>query len=590
MDYRLPMITTGLLLLVSFILAKRDETAEKNPQFWKDIAKDELDVAIDTQKLNTNKAKNVIIFLGDGMGIPTVTAGRILKGQMRRESGEETKLAMDKLPHVGLSRTYSVNKQVSDSAATATAYLCGVKSNYYTIGINGAATLGNCQSSKGNEVRSVLEDFYDAGKATGVVTTTRINHATPAATYAHSAHRKWYYDGDLTDEAKENGCKDIAHQFFDQSHKITVSFGGGRQYFRPSNTFDEEYPNKNNKRKDGNDFIEQWKEKMTSLGKTHEYVWNKEQFDMLDVGNTDTVLGLFEPKDLQYEAERNTSAEPSLTELTEKAIEFLKKDEDGFFLLVEGGRIDHAHHGGNAYLALHETVAFDNAIEKAVEITSPEDTMIIVTADHGHTITMGGYADRGNDIFGLAPSKNSPELAADKKPYTTLVYANGPGYTGHHYIAPDSGYDYPNVSMTERRNLTGVDTASSSYLQQTAVPLGSETHGGEDVPILATGPMAHLFHGVHEQMYIAYVMRYVACVGPDKGHCEGGSEVQIVDFLGHKITVEKAERTLAILFAFVIIFAVMLLCVLVVCLRQRGAANQKASGKGGPSEIPLNQA
>merc|ERR1719259_983902 len=88
--------------------------------------------------------------------------------------------------------------------------------------------------------------------------------------------------------------------------------------------------------------------------------------------------------------------------MTEKAIQILRKNEKGYFLLVEGGRIDHAHHNSNAYRALHETVEFDNAIAKARQMTSSSDTLIIVTADHGHTFTFAGYPERGNPIFGLA--------------------------------------------------------------------------------------------------------------------------------------------------------------------------------------------
>ncbi|XP_068953227.1 intestinal-type alkaline phosphatase 1-like, partial [Petaurus breviceps papuanus] len=185
--------------------------AEENPNFWNQQAKIALTTARQLQPIQTS-AKNLIIFLGDGMGVPTITATRILKENLNGAVGLETPLAMDGFPYVALSKTYNVDRQVPDSAGTATAYLCGVKGNYKTIGVSAAARFNQCNTTQGNEVFSVLKRAKEAGKSVGVVTTTRVQHASPSGTYAHVVNRDWYSDADMPAEALESGCKDIAFQ------------------------------------------------------------------------------------------------------------------------------------------------------------------------------------------------------------------------------------------------------------------------------------------------------------------------------------------------------------------------------------------
>ncbi len=199
---------------------------------------------------------------------------------------------------------------------------------------------------------------------------------------------------------------------------------------------------------------------------------------------------------MQFELDRakDPAGEPSLAEMTAKAIAILQRNPKGFFLLVEGGRIDHAHHGGNAARALEDTNAFDEAVKAALANTNARDTLIVVTADHSHVLTMAGYPSRTNPILGLADDgQGKPALGLDGKPYTTLSYANGPG-------ADPEG--------DPRENLSNVDTTAPDYKQQALVPMRAETHGGEDVPIYASGPWAHLFQGAVDQQYIFHVMNH----------------------------------------------------------------------------------
>ncbi|XP_030181616.1 intestinal-type alkaline phosphatase [Lynx canadensis] len=466
---------------------------EEDPAFWNRQAAQALDAAKKLKPIQT-AAKNLILFLGDGMGVPTVTATRILKGQINNKLGPETPLAMDHFPYVALSKTYNVDRQVPDSAGTATAYLCGVKANYQTIGLSAAARFDRCNTTQGNEVISVMYRAKKAGKSVGVVTTTRVQHASPAGTYAHVVNRNWYSDADMPAKARKEGCQDIAQQLI-SNVDIDVILGGGRKYMFPKGTPDPEYPSdatQNGIRLDGRNLVQEWQARHQGA----RYVWNRQA--LLQASQDPSVthlMGLFEPGDTKYEVHRNHTRDPSLMEMTEAALHLLRRNPRGFYLFVEGGRIDHGHHDGRAYLALTEAVMFDSAIDKASQLTSEKDTLTLVTADHSHVFSFGGYTLRGSSIFGLAPSK-----AYDNKTYTSILYGNGPGG-----FALKDG-PRPNVSDSQ--------SGDPSYKQQAAVPLQSETHGGEDVAVFARGPQAHLVHGVQEQSFVAHVMAFAACLEP----------------------------------------------------------------------------
>jgi alkaline phosphatase len=209
---------------------------------------------------------------------------------------------------------------------------------------------------------------------------------------------------------------------------------------------------------------------------------------------------------------KDTGGEPSLTEMTEKAIQILKKNPKGYFLMVEAGRIDHGHHAGNAYRALTDTVELSKAVQKAVDMTdsAANDTLIIVSADHSHTFTIAGYPQRGNPILGLvtSPGKTSPDLAADGKPYATLSYANGGGYRAARPQLTASATVIPATSAPAAADLSILDTMHPNFNQEATVPTGygNETHAAEDVAIFAKGPRAYLFQGIQEQSYIYQVM------------------------------------------------------------------------------------
>lgn len=485
------MKTTFSLSLIATTLIASSALAAPSQQgdVWYTDAKAALENA-KKQKPIEGKAKNVILFIGDGMSVGTITAARIYAGQLQGKTGEENSLTLESLPNVALSKTYNTDMQTPDSAGTATAMVSGVKTKAGVININDNVRRGFCDTVAGNELDTIFSLAGEKGKALGVVSTARITHATPATAYAHSADRNWENDAAMPNIAKNTGCKDIASQLisFESGDGFKVAMGGGRREFIPADAKDPEYPDKGGKRKDGRNLIEEWQAKYSD----GQFVYDFDGFDNIKVNDKTRVLGLFEPSHMQYEADRKVeNKEPSLAQMTDKAIDILSQDKDGYVLMVEAGRIDHAHHAGNAARALEDTLAYDEAIKVALEKTDPKETLIIVTADHAHTMIMNGYAQRGNPILGLSKQKDKFNEDTNGNTYTTIVYGNGPG-------AVNDKAPRPAVTQDEALKL--------DYLQQSLISLGSETHSGEDVAIFAQGPQAWLFQGAVEQNYIFHVI------------------------------------------------------------------------------------
>ncbi|KAL9985328.1 hypothetical protein ACROYT_G007718 [Oculina patagonica] len=455
-------------------------------------------------KPNNKTAKNAIIFVGDGMGVTTLTAARILDGQMKGKSGEDNVLSWEMFPWSALVKTYCVDLQGAESASAATAILTGVKTNYGVVGMDENVKRGYCSSASANRrAISILSLAEMAGMSTGIVSTARVTHATPASAYAHSVDRGWESDANKKNDA--SACKDIALQLAEYPYGdgIDVIFSGGRSKFLHRNQKDPEYPDKKGERLDGRDLIQEWVNKHPNS----KYVWNKSGFDQIDVKKVDHVIGLFEHSHMKYEVDRadDAAGEPSIAEMTEKAIQILQKNPKGYFLLVEGGRIDHGHHAGQAVRALHEAVAMNKAVSKASQMINREETLIAVTADHSHVFTIGAYPKRGNPIFSTVRDRGgSLAVGSDGKTYTSLGYANGKG-----------------ALRGPRPDLRGVNTADKNFRQQATVLLGGETHGTEDVGLFADGPGAYLFRGVFEQPYIFHVMDHALCLsGSKQKSCE----------------------------------------------------------------------
>lgn len=447
------------------------------------VATDTNDVA--QVSAQSARAKAVILFVGDGMGVSTVTAGRIYAGQKLGLDGEQHSLSFEKFPNLALIKTYTTDRQVPDSAGTMSAIVTGKKTRSGVLSIGPAASRGDCSAANEHRETTFLEMAEARGWRTGVVSTATLTHATPAATYAHSADRNWESDSDMPPSARAAGCRDIAAQLVEFSTQantdgVDIALGGGRAMFFPATEQDSEYPDKTGARNDGRNLVAEW------LAQSSDRAYASNSQELFGIGDkSQQVLGLFEPSHMQFNADRNTgdNGEPSLAELTEFAINSLQAQatDGAYFLLVEAGRIDHAHHFNNAYRALEDTVALDEAVQRAQALTG-DDTLILVTADHSHTFTIAGYPKRGNPMLGLALDEgDEPLLDVNGNPYTTLGYANGPARA-----KPD-------------HRLTPEEVADPNYQQAGLVELRAETHGGEDVAAYAVGPGAEKVRGVMEQ-------------------------------------------------------------------------------------------
>lgn len=422
-----------------------------------------------TSQAQAGDAKNVILFIGDGMGPTVLTATRLFK------VGEEGNLEMMKLPRSARIKTFSNDAQTTDSAPSMAAYTTGVKMNNEVIAmssdtkavapgkdVNGNKTVNNCSSDNGKPVPTILELAKAAGKSVGAVTTTELTHATPAATYAHICHRDAAYD--IAAQAVPGGAG------YNSALKdgVDVLMGGGANHWTPYSA-----SNKGG-RNDNRDLTAEMK------AQGYSYVTTQSELTKVTSGK---VLGLFSSKShLDYELDRvakgAANTQPSLSEMTAKAIDLLSKNSQGYFLMVEGGRIDHALHGTNAKRSLTDAVALDEAVKTALGKVDLSNTLIVVTADHDHTMTINGYSAKGNPVLDLVKNGDgSTQNDVDGKPFTTLVFGNGP--------------NRPDV----RPVLTSDQVMANDYLQETGVKLTSETHGGGDVMLFADGAGSNRFKG-----------------------------------------------------------------------------------------------
>lgn len=442
--------------------------------------------------------KNVIFFLGDGMGMTTMTAARIYS------VGEDGELTMDTLPETAFVKTFSNDAQVTDSAPSMAAYMTGVKMNNEVISMttntiavppvadaNGNMLGNNCGNSNGTPVTTLAEIAKGKGLSVGVVTTTRITHATPATTYAHICHRD--LENDIAAALVPGGTG------FNPalgSNGLDVVLGGGSQHFKTAAN--------GGKRADGRDLIAEMQ------AKGYSYATNATELNAIDPTKVSRLFGLFKASHMSYDLDRAATAEPSIAEMTTKAMDVLASNNPkGYFLMVEGGRIDHALHETTAKKALQDTVAFDNAIKAAIDkarINDPQlqNTTIVVTADHDHTLVLNGYAKRTGKTTATVPGVLGLVLNyvtgvatndADGKPYTIIGFGNG-----------------ENRVQGARSTMPSLDDTTVSaniYHQEAAIPTnpGSETHGGTDVFLGAIGKGADNFHGTIENIRVFDLVR-----------------------------------------------------------------------------------
>ena len=449
-----------------------------------------------TKEITASKAKNIIFVLGDGMGVSTLTATRIFVGQQQGLLGEEFALSFEQFPYSALIKTYNVDLQTPDSAGTMSALMTGVKTNEGIISFPDSVQRADCSSMPNKTLPTFIDLAKAKGKSTAMITTARVTHATPAVTYAHSVDRNWESDDAIPSTEKELGCTDIASQFVDNKQRsLDILFGGGRRHFLPTEH--------GGKRTDNRNLIAEF-QLQGSYASTLESLQALQALDELKasdgmtVNNTKPWLGLFSNSHMDYAYQR-PSEQPSLQQMTAVALTRLQKNEQGYALVIEAGRIDHGHHDGTAYKALTETQELHETVAWLLTQVDLKETLIVVTADHSHTLTLAGYATRGNPILGDVVSNNAkgyPERSASLdlvgNSYTSLGYRDGPGAL---HFEHDS----------EKKS---VDKTDPNYRQIALVPMDYETHGGEDVALYAIGPHSQLFSGTLEQHWVFHALKY----------------------------------------------------------------------------------
>ncbi|MEN2767969.1 alkaline phosphatase [Ornithinibacillus xuwenensis] len=410
-----------------------------------------LEVEARSDQQNQGRIKNVIFLIGDGMGPTYNTAYRYYKDDKSTPYMEKT--AFDKYL-VGMQETYPWDDQenITDSAAAATAMSSGIKTYNNAIAVD----------VNKQEVETVLEKAKEKGKSTGLVSTSQVTHATPASFGAH-------------DESRHN-YNDIADDYFDElingEHKIDVILGGGTSYFERSDR----------------NLAEEFQEDGFS------YVTTKEQ--LLNDDN-EQVVGLFAPVGLNYAIDR-PEEQPSLAEMTESALDRLSKDNDGFFLMVEGSEIDWAGHDNDIVGAMSEMEDFEEAFEAAIEFAkNDKQTLVITTADH----STGGFA---MGIAGEYRWDPTSLLAAERTPdFMASEIANG----GE---VEEVLSEYINLELTQEEIQSVQEATATNDVGQidnaierifdvrSGTGWTTGGHDGVDVNVYAYGPQANEFFGLHD--------------------------------------------------------------------------------------------
>lgn len=313
------------------------------------------------------KAKNVIMLIADGMSTEGITLARQTKGG---------NLAMDEIS-VGSVITSWANGPITDSAPGGTVYAAGEKTNNKYIGT----------SVNDTPIASIVEGAESIGKATGIIATSEITHATPADFTAHTNNRKHY--------------NQILQQQINQDMEVVL--GGG---FNKPSGFTSEVST--------DEFAAYYEDQVNNIKEEgFDFITTKDELDNYD---GDKLWGSFADADLKYDFDRqsdNDNVQPSLAEMTDKAIEVLNKDEDGFFLMVEGSKVDWAAHANNTVGIVSDILAFDEAVEAAVNFAKEDgNTVVVVTTDHGNSgITIGSnYYNDNIGSYDKATYSNTTDL------------------------------------------------------------------------------------------------------------------------------------------------------------------------------------
>ncbi len=439
------------------------------------------------------EAINVILFVGDGMGPAVATAARAMRYK------DEGTLAIDTMPQVARMRTWSLDAQTTDASAAVSTLLTGVKVRNQVVAMDGQTrSIGygpgkdpvrgvpmsenRCPAANNGAASYTLLELASAkGKSTGIVTTARLTSGPAAAAYAHVCHRDAEYE--IARQAVPGGAG-----FNTRLGKgLDVMLGGVSAYWRP---FDA--AKRPRGRPDGRELVGEFQ------ANGYTVVADLTAMNAAPFTAGSRLVGLFdfaeEQGHMSFDLDRDPNREPSLAQMTAKAIDVLSGNPNGWFLVVEGGRIGHALHASNARRALVDTVAFDDAVKLALDKVDLSRTLVVVTGAHDHTMTLIGGGRRTGDILGphLSTITGKPSIDAGGSSYTSIVFGTGPN-------RPD-----------KRAMLDTPTVLAKDYQQESAIKLASETNGGGDVPIYASGAGAGAFRGSMDNTKVFGLVRTAA--------------------------------------------------------------------------------
>ncbi|UAL48011.1 alkaline phosphatase [Sutcliffiella horikoshii] len=399
---------------------------------------------------NKEEIRNVIFLIGDGMGNSYTSAYRSLKDDPNTPEVEET--AFD--PYlVGMQSTHSSDEEesVTDSAAAATSMSAGIKT------YNGAIAV----DMEKKDVKTVLEQAKENGKSTGLVATSQINHATPAAFGAHDESR--------------NNYNQIADDYYDDlingEHKVDVLLGGGTSYFdREDRDLTKEFE------KDG-----------------YSYVTTAEEMAKDD---NEQILGLFAPKGLEKMIDR-PEEQPSLKEMTDSALDRLDNNKEGFFLMVEGSQIDWAGHDNDVVGAMSDMQDFEEAFQAAIDYAKKDKhTLVIATADHSTGgMAMGRDGEYKWDPAAIKAAKKTPDFIAKKIAEGAPVEETLNEYIDLE-LTDEEIQSVEDAKETSGGELLEIDNAIEKIFDlRTGTGWTTDGHTGEDVSVYAYGPGMDKFTG-----------------------------------------------------------------------------------------------
>lgn len=462
------------------------------------------------------KARNVILFIGDGMSNAHRVAARVMSKGIS-QGKYRGKLAIDTMQAMALVTTSGVDSIITDSANSMSAYTTGHKSSTNALGVYVSRAAGNTDHPHVETITSLAK--RKNGMAVGVVTNTEVEDATPAGMVAHTRRRSDY--------------NTIVQQFFDARPEVIM--GGGSPHFLPKST-------PGSGRTDETDFIAKFREAgyayATDAGELNAAASKPETKQLLGLFNSGNMDGALDRRFLKGGSVAKFPNQPDLTEQVSAALSILSRNEAGFVLMVESGLIDKYTHALDMERAVFDTIMLDNAVKLALDFAAPRgDTLVLVVADHTHPVGIVGVMH--DDIEGAAPNTPLRERLGlyAQAGYPTYPAPDAQGYPSRvdvpnrlalfsaaipdYYETFRPKLDGPN-QPTVKSDVPNLFRANPKYANAPGAVLvrgnlpseaNSDVHSAEDVVLNASGPGSELVHGVLDNTEVFEVMARALALG-----------------------------------------------------------------------------